>query len=89
MMINKDFVMKKIGNEYIAAAVGNAAKNFNRIIKLNDTSAYIWHCIEPGIEKKTLIENYANHYSVDIETASADVEYIVGILEENNVIVNE
>ena len=55
MMINKDFVMKKIGNEYIAAAVGNAAKNFNGIIKLNDTSAYIWHCIEPGIEKKTLI----------------------------------
>lgn len=89
MIINKDFVMKKIGDEYVAAAVGNTAKNFNGIIKLNDSSAYIWNCLECGINKETLIENFANHYSVDIETATSDVEHIICVLEENNVIVNE
>ena len=42
MKIKEGFVVEKVGNAYLAVAVGERADNFNALIHMNSTGAYIW-----------------------------------------------
>lgn len=42
MKIKEGFVVEKVGNAYLAVAVGERADSFNALIRMNSTGAYIW-----------------------------------------------
>lgn len=42
MKIKDGFVVEKVGNTYLAVAVGERADSFNALIRMNGTGAYIW-----------------------------------------------
>ena len=50
MKLNEDFILKEMKgldgkSTYYAIAVGKTAKNFNGMVKLNETAAFIWNSI--------------------------------------------
>ena len=72
------FIMRQLGNEYMVVAVGEAAKSFNGMIRLNETGAFFWENMEQGIEKTALVDKMLERFDdLDRETAEKDLDEFV------------
>lgn len=74
MTLNKDFELKEIAGSYVVFPVGEKAINFNGMLSLNATGAFLWRKIESGADKQQLVEAVCAEYSIDADTASADID---------------
>ena len=80
MTIKKGFVVRKIAGEDVVVALGAASKQFNGIIKLNDTGRFLWDRIAEGRDEGALVEAIVSEYSVDAETAARDIKAFINTL---------
>lgn len=75
LKIKKGFILRKLGTEYMAVAIGEASKNFNGMIRLNGTGALYWKELEKGTTKDFLVTKTLEEYEgVTEDTARHDVE---------------
>ena len=75
LKVKKGFILRKLGTEYMAVAIGEASKNFNGMIRLNGTGAFYWKELEKGTTKEQLVAKTLEEYEgVTEDTASRDVE---------------
>ena len=89
MKIKDGFRMRKLGREHIVVGEGLAQVNFNKMISLNSSAAFLWESVL-GKEFSTgdLADLLVDQYGIDYELALHDSESIakawieVGIVEE-------
>ena len=74
MKIRNGFMLRKVGGQNVVVAVGAASRDFNGIIKLNETGAFLWELLKSERTPKELTEALLAEYDIDRETAAADVE---------------
>ena len=86
MKIKNGFVVRSIAGESVVVALGEASKNFNGIIKLNDTGRFLWDRLSQGVEMDELVDAILSEYEIDRETAAADVASFVNTLKGANII---
>ena len=88
MKIRKGFVLREVAGRQVVIATGDAAKNFNGIIKLNESAVMLWKMIEKGADEECLAQKIIETYEVDEATAYNDVSMFVtklkgaGIVDE-------
>ncbi len=88
MKIRPGFKMKEIAGKNVVIATGDAARDFNGIIKLNESATMLWHLLEVGADEVKLADSLIEKYEVDVFTAQNDVSMFVtklkgaGILDE-------
>ena len=77
MKIKEGFELRRIGNEHIVVASGIENINFNSIISMNSSSAWLWQQIETKeFDADALAELLLNKYNIDAATALQDAEEI-------------
>ena len=81
MKIKEGFILREVAGSYIVVAVGNAVKDFNGVINLNETGAFLWKILEKGAEKEDLISALLAEYEVEAELATKDIEKFIEKLE--------
>ena len=81
MKIKSGFVVRTIAGEDVVVALGAAARNFNGLIKLNDTGRFLWDLLAKGADEDSLVSAVLGEYDVDGETARADVKKFVETLK--------
>ena len=55
MQIKPGFAMRKIAGSNIVVPVGAASSDFNGMITLNDTGAFLWNCfLQPTTEAQVV-----------------------------------
>ena len=73
MKIKDGFVLREMCGEYIVAAEGLQHINFNKLISLNSTAAFLWKALE---NKEFTVEDMAqllvDEYGIDMELALTD-----------------
>jgi len=74
MRISKEFALREIAGNYIVVPFGEKAVNFNAMITLNETGAFLWKKIEEGKNQEELLDAMLEEYEVDSETAKAHIE---------------
>lgn len=82
MKIKEGFILHKIADSYHVIAVGKVVKNFNGIINLNQTGAFLWEKLSIGATEEELIKFLISEYGIDIETATSDVSKFTKGLKE-------
>ena len=89
MKIKKGFVLRQLLGEYVITGEGLERVNFNKIINLNATAAYLWESVQDKeFTAETLADLLIDRYEVDRETALKDSETLVqswteaGLIEE-------
>ena len=88
MKLNPDFILKKLNDESVVVATGEASKKFYGIINVNETCAFLLENLKDDKTEEELAEILANKYEIDIETAKVDVADFIksasdaGILDE-------
>lgn len=84
MRIKKGFKLREIMGEYAVIGEGLDQINFNKIISLNGTAAYILKEIEDkDFDAKMVADLLLAKYDVSEETAISDASALVQKLVEN------
>ena len=76
MRIKEGYIMKKLGAGYVVVTVGQASRDFNGMIRLNPTGAFLWDCIRNGADSrekltKAMLDRYED---LNEQTAAADLD---------------
>ncbi len=82
MRLKQGFVMHNIGDEYMAVATGEAAKDFNGIIRGNETAAYIFGLLQKETTKEQVVDAVCAEYDGDRKDIEEDVENIIAKMRE-------
>lgn len=78
MKAKKGFILRRLGQEYMVVPIGEASKNLNGMIRMNETGAFLWKELENGITEEELIGKMLERFEeLDEETAHKDLrEYL-------------
>lgn len=81
------FKLRKLGNEYILVGESMALINFNKMITLNETAAFLWKEAEKGtFDANSLCKALCAEYEVSPEQAMTDVTATINSWQEAGVI---
>lgn len=82
MKIKEGFVLRSVAGSNIVVPVGAASVDFNGMITLNESGAFLWNEMEKGAEMDGLVAAMLQKYEVDEETARTCAERFVAKLQE-------
>lgn len=78
----KSFISRTIAGETVLVPSEETAHDFNGMISLTDTAAFIWEHIEEATDFNQLVDMILNEYEIDRETATADASnFIMQLLQ--------
>ena len=81
------FKLRKLGNEYILVGESMALINFNKMITLNETAAFLWQEAEKGeFDANSLCKALCEEYEVTPYQAMTDVMATIDSWKEAGVI---
>ena len=86
MKIKQGYVLREVAGNYIVVAVGDAVRNFNGIINLNETGAFLWKKLQEGATEEQLKEAMLEEYEVQAEIAERDIKAFIDKLNEKGLI---
>jgi len=86
MKIKKDFILRKVADSYVVVPVGKLTLDFNGIINLNETGAFLFGLLQEGAEKEELLRKMLEEYDVTPEKAAADIDAFLKKAEEADVL---
>ncbi len=91
MRIVDGFTLRSVAGEMIVSGESIAQINFNKLIALNESAAYLWReVVGRDFTVETLAELLVANYEIDGATAAADAAAVlrswvdVGLVEEGH-----
>ena len=85
MGINKGFLLKKVGNEYMIIPTNNNKVLMNKIFNINEVGADIYKTLGNGLSIAETIDELLKEYDVDKETLTNDVLEFVEELRKRGI----
>ena len=86
MIIDPDFEIVDIVDEYLAVPIGEKAKSFNGVVALSAAAAFLLKNMNNSKSKQELVELLTAEYNVEESVAKADVDKMVEKLLDMGVI---
>lgn len=77
-------MLREVAGNYVVVAVGKAADQFNGLINLNGTGAFLWKQLEKSSTKEELLMSIMKKYEVDENAAATDVDEFLMQIREGN-----
>jgi methyltransferase-like protein len=86
MIIKEDLMLRNILGTWIVVPMGERLQEFNGMIKVNESGAFIWKLLQTENTKDKIIEAMLEEYNVDEETAIMEVDIFIKTLTEANLL---
>ena len=86
MKIKKDFMLRNVAGYYVVVPVGDGALNFNGVINLNESGAFLWKTMENDVTEADMVTALLGEYDVDEDRAKADVAAFVKKVSDANLV---
>ena len=86
MKLKEGFIFRKIAGDNVVVPIGQQIKEFNGLIKLNESGAFLWNILKEGSSKEELVEKLLEEYEIDRDFAENDVEKFINILKERDML---
>jgi hypothetical protein len=77
MKIKDGFILRNIAGNYVVVPVGAENIDFNGMISLNQSGAFLFEKLQQEITKEELIQEVLSVYDVSEEQAKQDVEMFI------------
>lgn len=86
MKIKDDFILRKVADAYVVVPVNSMTLDFNGIINLNETGAFLFEILQNGATKEELLEKMLEEYEVSQEKASSDIDIFVKKIKDADIL---
>lgn len=89
MKVVQGFTLRKLAGEHIIIPEGTGVVNFDKMIVVNDSAAYLWEniCNLESFDEKTLADLLVKGYGIDEERAAADSSAIAAKWLKEGIVV--
>ena len=81
MKIKEGFILREVAGTKVVVPIGEATLDFNGIMSLNDTGAFLFDKMIKGISREELICELVNEYGIDEQLATVDVDAFIKRVE--------
>lgn len=82
MKVKEDFLLREVAGCFVVVPVGKAIVDFNGMLNLNDTGAFLWENLQEETTKQELVEKLLSTYEITNDIASRDVDLFIKKLED-------
>jgi len=82
MKVKTDYILRKVGKQYVVAATGQSSREFHGMIRLNESAAYVFDLLKKDRTEQELVEALMAEYKVDEAEAREDISAFIGTLKE-------
>ncbi len=82
MKVKEDFLLREVAGCFVVVPVGKATVDFNGMLNLNDTGAFLWENLQEETTKQELVEKLLSTYEIAEDIASRDVDLFIKKLED-------
>ena len=86
MRIKEGFILKNVADATIVVPTGKASLDFNGMITLNDTGAFLWRLLEEGTSEEQMLAAMLTEYEVDEATAKAGIARFIAKLSNEGLL---
>ncbi|MBQ2818924.1 MAG: PqqD family protein [Clostridia bacterium] len=87
MKLKDGFILRTVADTHIVVAVGKNSESFNKMIKLNDSAAFLWRRLSCDITAEDLANELVAEYGISMDVALSDVESFVSVLKAADLLV--
>ena len=87
MKIKPGYLLREVAGNYIIVAIGEEAVDFNGLITVNETGAFLWKKLESGVDTDELLTALRAEYDVPEEIAIADINGFIEKLQKADLLV--
>ena len=89
MKINENFVLKKIGDDYVLLPIGQEAIDLGGLLRTNEVGFDIFDLLKRGLSVDECVNKLLTKYQVEYDVLHHDVYEFYAKLVEYGVINNE
>ncbi len=82
MKIKNDFILRKVADSYVVVPVNSMTLDFNGIVNLNETGAFLFDILQKGTDKQELLDKMLAEYDVAPEKAESDINSFIEKLKD-------
>lgn len=86
MKIKEDFILRKVADSYVVVPVNDMTIDFNGIINLNETGAFLFEILQKGADKQELLDKLISEYEVTSEKAEDDIDVFIQKLKDADIL---
>lgn len=86
MRIKDGYMLREVAGSFIIVGVGAESIDFNGIININETGAFIWKQMANDTTAEAVADALTAEYEIDKETALRDVNAFMAKLTEAGLI---
>ena len=86
MKIKEDFLLRKVADCYVVVPVGKATVDFNGMMDLTETGAFLWEKLENDTTKEELLKAMLDEYEVTEDIAKNDIDNFITKLKDGNLL---
>lgn len=84
MKIREGFIIREVAGNYVVVPIGETTLDFNGMMNLNSTGAFLFQKMLTGTTRQELINSLISEYDIDEKTASADVDVFIEKVKGEN-----
>ena len=86
MKIKDGYILRKVAGVDMVIPVGNNIVDFNGVITLNESAAFLWKLLNTEMELDSLSEALQKEYGIEMELAVTDAREFVSMLKQAAII---
>ena len=87
MKIKEGFTLRPLCGEHIVVGEGLSQVNFNKMLSMNDSAAYLWENVQgKEFTLEDLVTLLTDRYDVSAEQAMEDVKQMIAIWQEHGIL---
>ncbi len=86
MKVKEDFLLREVAGCYVVVPVGKATINFNGMLNLNETGAFLWEKLQNDTTKEQLLQEMLDTYEITEDIASKDIDNFIKKLKDANLL---
>ncbi len=82
MKLKENFLLRQVAGSWVVMPIGQEMLDFNGMLTLNETGAFLWQKLEEGADLEGLVAALTGEYNVSPEEARADAkEYCDSLIQ--------
>ena len=84
--MNKKYLLREVAGEYLLVPIGESSVQFNSLVTMNETGAFIWKKLDKGMDTEQIAEVLTKEYTISLQQAKNDVIEFINYLKNKSII---
>lgn len=86
MRVSKDYILRRIGEDFVIMPSGQAPKRFGGLITVNEVGVSIWNLLQQDVTVRDILNGILDEYEVEEDVAEEDILEFLKTLSDSGIL---